>query len=197
MLQRYKFINLWLAMAFVTVYFSLGSNLGNRAENIAAALRLLDGAMGCRYSALSRLIETEPMGFAGDTFLNGAVRYRIPRPEASAEVAGLALLDKVKAIERAIGREDIPEYDAAGRRVYHSRAIDIDILFYGNEQIQHERLVVPHPGIADRPFVMVPLRQIALPSLKKAFPEIFVAAEKCVAISTDSGRLSPTGLSGK
>ena len=117
MLQRYKFINLWLAMAFVTVYFSLGSNLGNRAENIAAALRLLDGAMGCCYSALSRLIETEPMGFAGATFLNGAVRYRIPRPEASAEVAGLALLDKVKAIERAIGREAIPEYDAADQRL--------------------------------------------------------------------------------
>jgi 2-amino-4-hydroxy-6-hydroxymethyldihydropteridine diphosphokinase len=160
-------------MAFVTVYFSLGSNLGNRAENIASALRLLDGAMGCRYSALSRLIETEPMGFAGNTFLNGAVRYRTPRPEASAEVAGLALLDKVEAIEQALGRKDVPEYDTAGRRVYHSRIIDIDILFYGNEHIQHERLVVPHPGIADRPFVMVPLRRIALPSLKRAFPEIF------------------------
>lgn len=163
-------------MAFVTVYFSLGSNLGDRAGNIAGGLRMLDEALGVHYSALSRLIETEPAGFAGGTFLNGAVRYRIPRPAGSAEAAGLALLDKVKAIERALGRTDVPEYDAGGRRVYHSRTLDIDILFYGSEHIQHERLVVPHRGIADRPFVLIPLRQIALPSLRKAFPEIFATA---------------------
>ncbi len=184
-------------MDFVTVYFSLGSNLGNRSENIAAALRMLDKALGVRYSALSRLITTEPMGFTGGAFLNGAVRYRIPRPKGRVETAGLALLDKIKAIEQALGRSDVPEYDVAGRRVYHSRIIDIDILFYGNERIQHERLVVPHRGIADRPFVMIPLRQIALPSLKKAFPEIFAAAEKSVVTSADSNRLSPTGQSGK
>lgn len=160
-------------MISLDVYFSLGSNLEDRAANIEAGLRLLDEALGVHYAALSRLMETEPMGFVGGSFLNGAVRYRLPRPTGSVETAGLKLLDQVKAIERALGRTDAPEYDPSGRRVYHSRTLDIDILFYGREHIQHERLVVPHLGISERSFVMIPLRSIARPALLKAFPEIF------------------------
>ena len=161
-------------MAFVSIYFSLGSNLGDRERNITEALRLMDEAFGVHYSALSRLIETKPMGFSGGKFLNAAVLYRIHRPEVSAEEAALGILDTVKAVERQLGRTDEPEYDKAGNRVYHSRTIDIDILFYGKEIIDIPRLTIPHKGIAGRPFVMVPLLEIARPSLKKAFPEIFV-----------------------
>ena len=67
----------------VNVYFSLGSNLGDREANILEALRRMDEAFGVHYSALSSLIETEPMGFSGGKFLNAAVLYRIPVPERS------------------------------------------------------------------------------------------------------------------
>ncbi|MBQ2150613.1 MAG: 2-amino-4-hydroxy-6-hydroxymethyldihydropteridine diphosphokinase, partial [Bacteroidales bacterium] len=56
-------------MAFVNIYFSLGSNIGDRERNIMEALRLMDEAFGVHYSALSRLIETKPMGFSGGKFL--------------------------------------------------------------------------------------------------------------------------------
>lgn len=153
-------------MALVNVYFSLGSNMGDREGNISEALSRMDAAFGRHYEALSELIETEPMGFSGGKFLNCAVLYRIPKEP-------LVILDTVKAIEREMGRSDPPEYDREGNRVYHSRVIDIDILFYGRERMDTPRLTIPHKGIADRPFVMIPLLEIAKPSLKKAFPEYF------------------------
>jgi 2-amino-4-hydroxy-6-hydroxymethyldihydropteridine diphosphokinase len=58
--------------------------------------------------------------------------------------------------------------------VYHNRAIDIDILFYGNERIDTEDLIVPHPLIGERDFVKIPLAEIAKPSLRNAFPEYFM-----------------------
>ena len=151
----------------VNVYFSLGSNLGDREANILEALRRMDEAFGVHYSALSSLIETEPVGFSGGKFLNAAVLYRIPAESP------LWTLYMIKSIEREMGRMDPPEYDSEGKRVYHSRIIDIDILFYGREIIDIPELTIPHKGIADRPFVMVPLRQIARRSLRDAFPEYF------------------------
>ena len=151
----------------VNVYFSLGSNLGDREANIREALRRMDEAFGVHYSALSSLIETEPVGFSGGKFLNTAVLYRIPAESP------LWTLYMVKSIEQEMGRTDPPEYDSEGKRVYHSRIIDIDILFYGREIIDIPELTIPHKGIADRPFVMVPLRQIARRSLRDAFPEYF------------------------
>ena len=151
----------------VNVYFSLGSNLGDREANILEALRRMDEAFGVHYLALSSLIETEPVGFSGGKFLNAAVLYRIPAESP------LWTLYMIKSIEREMGRMDPPEYDSEGKRVYHSRIIDIDILFYGREIIDIPELTIPHKGIADRPFVMVPLRQIARRSLRDAFPEYF------------------------
>ena len=160
-------------MAFVNIYFSLGSNLGDRKKNISEALSRMDEAFGSHYSALSRLIETKPMGFSGGKFLNAAVLYRIPVPVGENELPVMTILRKIKAIEREMGRTDTPEYDSEGKRIYHSRVIDIDILFYGSERIDLPVLTIPHKGIASRPFVMIPLQEIAKPSLKKAFPEYF------------------------
>lgn len=156
----------------VNVYFSLGSNLGDREVNILDALRRMDEAFGVHYSALSSLIETEPVGFSGGKFLNAAVLYRIPAESP------LWTLYMIKSIEREMGRMDPPEYDSEGKRVYHSRIIDIDILFYGREIIDIPELTIPHKSIADRPFVMVPLRQIARRSLRDAFPEYFKKLNK-------------------
>lgn len=160
-------------MAFVNIYFSLGSNLGDRKKNIFEALSRMDEAFGSHYSALSRLIETKPMGFSGGKFLNAAVLYRIPVPAGEDELPAMTILRKVKGIEREMGRTDAPEYDSEGNRIYHSRVIDIDILFYGSERIDLPVLTIPHKGIASRPFVIIPLQEIAKPSLKKAFPEYF------------------------
>jgi 2-amino-4-hydroxy-6-hydroxymethyldihydropteridine diphosphokinase len=159
-------------MAFVSVYLGLGSNQGNRLQNLMQALDLLDKGLGCRYTALSRIIETKAWGFKGDKFLNACVLYRIFR-KGTPEEQGLAILDLCKEIERTLGREDNPEFDETGRRVYHNRTIDIDILFYGTETIDTERLTVPHPLIAERDFVKIPLAEIAKPSLRAAFPDLF------------------------
>ncbi|MBR5661345.1 MAG: 2-amino-4-hydroxy-6-hydroxymethyldihydropteridine diphosphokinase [Bacteroidales bacterium] len=151
----------------MSVYFSLGSNIGDRDRNLQEALRLMDEAFGKHYSALSSFIETEPMGFTGDPFLNAVVLYQIQAESP------LWTLYQVKSIEREMGRTDPPEYDSEGNRVYHSRIIDIDILFFGKEIIDTPELTIPHKGMSQRPFVLIPLRQIARPTLKKAFPEYF------------------------
>lgn len=160
-------------MAFVSIYFSLGSNLGDREKNIEEALVRMDEAFEGHYVALSRLIETKPMGFVGGKFLNAVVLYRTFRPEGSAEDAAKDVLARIKSIERAMGRTDVPEYDGSGNRLYWSRVIDIDILFYGSERVDIPELIIPHRDIENRPFVMIPLREIAKPSLKNAFPEYF------------------------
>lgn len=166
-------------MPGVSVYFSLGSNLGDRERNIREAVSRMDKAFGKRRTALSSLIETEPFGFSGEKFLNAVVYYRLPvgefvEPPAFDSTQGPEeILRTVKAIERAMGRTDPPEYDEEGNRIYHSRIIDIDILFYGTETVDTPELTIPHKGIAERDFVLIPLREIARPALKKAFPEYF------------------------
>ena len=160
-------------MAFVSVYLGLGSNQGNRLQNLTQALDLLDKGFGCHYTALSRIIETKAWGFKGDKFLNACVLYRIFR-KGTPEEQGHEILTLCKDIERQLGRTGAPEFDAEGRRIYHNRTIDIDILFYGNERIDTDDLTVPHPRIAERDFVKIPLSEIAKPSLKAAFPEYFM-----------------------
>ena len=148
------------------VYLSLGSNQGDRQARIDEALRRLDKAVGRPYDALSSVIETPAWGFDGPPFLNCVVRYRTARrPET--------LLKICKRIERAMGRRGAPEYGADGRRIYRDRPIDIDILFLGAEAIDSETLTIPHPLIARRDFVLIPLREIAKPALKRAFPDLF------------------------
>ena len=159
-------------MAFVSVYLGLGSNLGDRRKNLERALTLLDESFGRHYTALSRMIETKAWGFKGDKFLNACVLYRIYR-KGSPEEQGHEILALCKEIERTLGRDEKPEYDADGNRIYHNRTIDIDILFYGTEHIDTEELTVPHPLIAERDFVKIPLAEIAKPSLRTAFPEYF------------------------
>ena len=160
-------------MAFVSVYLGLGSNKGDRRKNIERALSMLDEGLGCHYTALSRLIETKAWGFKGDKFLNACVLYRIYR-KGTPEEQGHEILALCKEIARALGRDEKPEFDAEGKRIYHNRTMDIDILFYGNEHIDTEDLTVPHPLISVRDFVKIPLAEIAKPSLRAAFPEIFM-----------------------
>ena len=124
----------------------LGTNLGDREENIRQALEALDKAFGGRRVKLSRIIETEACGFDGPPFLNAVVVYRSARKPEN-------VLRICKRIERSMGRTDAPEYASDGSRIYHNRIIDIDILFYGEHSVSTPQLSIPHPQVHSRPFV--------------------------------------------
>ena len=136
------------------VYFSLGSNLGDRQSNLDEAVVRMEEVFGVACARRSGTIETKSCGFDGEDFLNCAVMFELE--DSPAEV-----LKKCKRIEREMGRPDAqPEYDAEGKRVYHDRTIDIDILLYGDRKIDTRTLTIPHPRMYERDFVMVPLKEI-------------------------------------
>lgn len=155
------------------VYFSLGTNLGDREDNIRRALELMDEAFGVHYDALSGMVETEPWGFESeDLFLNCVVRYMLDEPCRK-------ILSECKKIEMLMGRSvHCPEFYETGTRIYRSRIIDIDILFHGEHRIDTDVLKVPHPLMKHREFVMVPLGEIVSEGMRKAFPDIFEAADE-------------------
>lgn len=128
------------------VLLALGTNVGDREQNIRTALEKLDKAFGRHYDALSPLLETEAIGFVAPPFINCIVRYRLGRTP-------LSILKICKGVEREMGRMDVPEYDDAGKRVYHDRIIDIDILFVGKRRISTDELTIPHPQVESRPYI--------------------------------------------
>jgi 2-amino-4-hydroxy-6-hydroxymethyldihydropteridine diphosphokinase len=129
-------------------FLGLGANLGDRAGNMRRALRALEPA--CRVLAVSSLYRSEavvPEGAPpGPDYFNAAC-------EVETDLAPHELLAHVKEIERALGRE-------AGER-WAARPIDIDILLYGEETVESADLVVPHPRIGERNFVVAPLAELA------------------------------------
>ena len=132
-----------------TVYLGLGTNIGNRKENLTRAIEALSLALG-HYTALSSFIETAPWGFDSDNaFLNCTVAF-------DTELSPFQLLDTTENIERELGRTS-----KSNGGVYHDRVIDIDILLYGSETVSTERLTIPHPLMHMRDFVLEPLAQIA------------------------------------
>lgn len=134
-------------MAFPThVTLALGSNLGNRENNLKVALNMLDIALESRPVALSPVLETDAIGFEGPSFMNQLVRYRTAK-------SARTILEICKHIERQMGRTDAPEYAEDGSRIYHDRIIDIDILFYGKSRINTPELTIPHPQVESRPYI--------------------------------------------
>lgn len=161
----------------IEVYLSLGSDIGDRDANLRGALDALDEAFGVHCDLVSRFYETEPWGFESDTqFLNAAVKYILAVPRGT-DPAGFVrwILGICKGIESSMGRTGKPEYDSSGNRIYRSRIIDIDILMAGAFLIDEPDLKVPHPLMAQRDFVMIPLMDIASPEIKGIFPWIFDA----------------------
>ena len=132
-----------------TVYLGLGTNIGNRKENLTRAIEALSLALGpC--TAQSSFIETAPWRFDSENaFLNCAVAFET-------ELAPLELLDTTESIERELGRTT-----KSSGGIYHDRVIDIDILLYGSVVIETPRLTIPHPLMHLRDFVLEPLAEIA------------------------------------
>lgn len=130
------------------VYLGLGTNIGNRRGNLVKAAALLAERVG-DILALSGFMETEPWGFDSENlFLNAAIKMETPLTPDE-------LLSATQAIEREMGREKKSD------GTYHDRVIDIDILLYDNRVIEQLGLIVPHPLMQERLFVMAPLAEIA------------------------------------
>jgi 2-amino-4-hydroxy-6-hydroxymethyldihydropteridine diphosphokinase len=126
-------------------YLCLGSNLGDREENLCRALALLSSEVDVE--KLSAIYETEPLGYKEQPlFLNLVCRIATDLPPHE-------LLCFAKKIETEMGR--IPSFPNA------PRIMDIDILLYGNTIMETENLTIPHPRLKDRAFVLVPLTEIA------------------------------------
>ena len=146
----------------VDLYLSLGSNQGDRVQNIENALSLLNIELKKPYKKVSSFIETEPWGFdSDDRFINAAVHYELDMKKGyNPEAEALMILEICKDIEKRLGRTAGPEYDEKGERIYRDRPIDIDILLFGENKIDCPELTVPHKLMYQRDFVMVPLKEI-------------------------------------
>ncbi|HHV61504.1 MAG TPA: 2-amino-4-hydroxy-6-hydroxymethyldihydropteridine diphosphokinase [Firmicutes bacterium] len=138
----------------VIAYLGLGSNLGDREENLRRALRLLGDEPGVRLLRVSPLYETDPVGYTEqDPFLNAVA-------EVETTLDPHQLLSWVLDIERRLGRVRSVRWGP--------RTIDIDILLYNNLVMRDKDLEIPHPRMWQRGFVLVPLADlnadIAVPS---------------------------------
>lgn len=131
-----------------TLYLGLGSNLGDKQQNIAMAVEKIEELIG-HVECQSALHITEPWGFQSDNmFVNAAVKcVTILSPHE--------VLEKTKDIERQMGRTT----KSVGG-TYKDRIIDIDILLYDDMEINDPDLVIPHPLMHQRDFVMKPLNEI-------------------------------------
>lgn len=130
------------------VYFSIGSNIGNRKRLVREAIALLNERVG-EVERQSSLYETEPWGFdSPNKFINACVC-------CVTTLSPHQLLAITQHIERELGRT---EKTKDGE--YHDRIIDIDILLYDDLCVNSSNLVIPHPHMHERTFVMTPLREI-------------------------------------
>jgi 2-amino-4-hydroxy-6-hydroxymethyldihydropteridine diphosphokinase len=130
----------------IIAYIGLGSNLGDRRAFLRQALDQLAATEHTRVAAVATVEETEPVGpIQQPKFLNTVARIETT-------LAPLDLLDRLLTIEQALGR--------VRKERWGPRTIDLDILTYGTEPYQHPRLTIPHPEIANRPFIQKAIHEI-------------------------------------
>ena len=144
----------------VSAYVGVGSNMGDRLENLSSAVRELARTSGVRCVRSSSVYETAPVGGPeqGD-FLNAVV-------EISTDLEPHAVLEALQRIETELGRVRAERFGP--------RTIDLDLLLYGDEEIDDPDLTVPHPRMRERAFVVVPLMELgagdALPKGRRLEP---------------------------
>jgi len=130
----------------VLAWIGLGANLGDRGAALARAVEALAALPGTQHVRVSGLYASAPIDAGGPDYLNAVA-------ELSTRLAPLALLDALQAIEQAAGRE----------RPYRNapRTLDLDLLAHGEQQLDTQRLTLPHPRIGERAFVLRPLAELA------------------------------------
>ena len=130
----------------VVCYLGVGSNLGKRSRNIKKALDYLVKTKDIKLEKVSRIYETQSQGGPPQgKFLNAAVKIK-------ASLSPQTLLKALKKIEKDVGRKKTVRFGP--------REIDLDILLYADRTIKQKNLVVPHPRMFERDFVLMPLREI-------------------------------------
>lgn len=144
------------------IYLGLGSNLGDKVSNCLRALKDLSSTGQNNIQAISSLYKTEPIGYQEqDWFINCVANVITPLSPHS-------LLQLLQRIEEQMGR----------RRTFRwgPRVIDLDILLYGNDVIEEADLIIPHPHLHERGFVLIPLAELAPdlihPVLQKTVKEL-------------------------
>ena len=126
-------------------YLALGSNLGDRLENLREAVRLLDATEGIDVVRSSRIYETEPVGPPQPSYLNAVIEVETTRSARELLEAGLA-------VEEALGRLRTERWGP--------RTIDVDVLTYDELTVDEPDLQIPHPRMHERGFVLVPLGEL-------------------------------------
>jgi len=148
----------WMMSKEMEMYLSFGSNLGDRKENIIKAASIIANKLNIKLLRMSGIIETEPWGFkCEEKFLNAVGVYQVGKDSYE---YGLEVLSVIKDIEKEMGRANDLEYGSDGKRIYHSRPIDIDILLLGDLKCDGKLLTVPHPLMCERDFVMIPFKEV-------------------------------------
>jgi 2-amino-4-hydroxy-6-hydroxymethyldihydropteridine diphosphokinase len=143
-------------------FIGIGSNVGDKIKNCRQAITEISQCKQNRLVAQSPLYKTEPIGYTQqDWFINSVI-------EIETSFTAYQLLSVLEGIEISMGRKKI--------RKWGPRIIDLDILFFNDEIIRCEGLTIPHPEVQYRPFVLIPLRDIAAdyvhPLLKKSISQL-------------------------
>ena len=145
-----------------TIIIALGSNKGNKFENLQEALMFMHQTLGT-IKKISKVYKSPAVGFEGDEFLNACVKL-------TTQLKPKKILKHLLEIETKLGRVRTEGKD------YESRTLDLDLLFYDNQVIKTETLQVPHPRLQERKFVLLPLQDIDSkwehPVLKKTMAEL-------------------------
>jgi len=155
------------------VYFSTGSNQGDRLNSLVQAAKLIDSLIG-KVIQFSPVVESEPWGFEAETTFYNQVLV------VETQQTPQQVLKQVLEIETKLGRK------RSGKE-YSSRIIDIDILFYNEKQVEENNLVIPHPLLHKRNFVLQPLAEIA-PDL--VHPVFQTTISELLSQLKDSSRIS-------
>ena len=152
---------------------ALGGNVGDKAANLRRALSAIASEPGIRLTAVSRFYRTAPWGKTDqDWFVNACAL-------GATRLAPEALLDRMKALERDLGRVSAERWGP--------RIIDIDIIAYGDVALKTERLTLPHPELFNRAFVLAPLADIA-PDLTIAGVKVSDAVAR---LKGETGEVAP------
>ena len=158
------------------IYLSLGSNQGNKFENLQKVVHLISKEVGAILKIAS-IYKTPSLGFKGNEFLNTCIKVTTYLPPET-------LINQLLKIENKLGR--VRESDT-----YANRIIDIDLLLFDNEIIFSKELMVPHPRMLERKFVLIPLSEIAQNVIH---PVEKIHISKCLNNCTDSSEILKTNI---